>query len=230
MPVQDDAREHQLTDLFNLRVPENRRRDETDAFLHIDGKDLPFELKSTTKSSVGTVRDFGAKHVAKWKDLHWIFGFYNKAGDKLLYCQYASPADMAPWVKEKEQYVWPDAVLEMTAGSLVTAETLAKIFDPPKDIYSLEDAKSIMKRQWQVSDYKAKQDLPNGYSRKRMVEMLQERCTYVIHRGGTLNNPKIPKSYFKNWEKITEDHAERLRKLVRAYLAASASETDTATA
>jgi hypothetical protein len=230
MPVQDDAREHQLTDLFNLRVPENRRRDETDAFLHIDGQDLPFELKSTTKGSVGTVRDFGAKHVAKWKDLHWIFGFYNKAGDKLLYCQYASPADMAPWVKEKEQYVWPDAVLEMTASSLVTAETLAKIFDPPKDIYSLEDAKSIMKRQWRVSDYKAKQDLSNGYSPKRMMEMLQERCTYVIHRGGTLNNPKIPKSYFKNWEKITEDHAERLRKLVRVYLAAKASETDTPTA
>lgn len=48
-----------------------------------------------------------------------------------------------------------------------------------------------------------------------MLEILRDRCRYLIKRGATLNNPHIPGSYFENWEKITEHHAERLRELVR---------------
>ena len=65
-------------------------------------------------------------------------------------------------------------------------------------------------------------DRPTGYSAQRMVKMLRERCQYVIRRGATLNNPHIPKNYFDGWERITEDHAARLRELVRDYLSASA--------
>jgi hypothetical protein len=228
MPVQDDVRERELTQLFNLWVPEQRRRDETDAFLRFAGQELPFELKSTTSGSVSTVRDFGPDHIAKWKNLHWIFGFYTSDGTRLLYCHYASPADMAPWIERMEGYVRPDVVLAMEASSSITRDTLDMIF-PEKEVYSQEDAKSIMKNQWKADDYSTAQDLPQGYSPDRMVEILKERCRYVIQRGATLNNPHIPKGYFAGWEKITEDHAARLRSLVQDYLS-SASATDTATA
>jgi hypothetical protein len=229
MPVQDDVRERELIQLFNLRVPKNRKRGDTDAYLHIGKQKLPFELKSTTSSSVSTVRDFGADHISKWKDLHWIFGFYTKEGTELLYCHYASPAGMAPWIKKMEQYVWPDVVLAERASKHLSQDTLHEIFGI-KDIYSREDAQRIMKQQWGAQEYESAQDLGSGYSEKRMVEILRKRCEYVIKRGATLNNPHIPKSHFKGSEKITEDHAERLRKMVRDYLAPSASKTDTATA
>lgn len=217
MPVQDDVRERELTQLFNLWVPEQRRRDETDAFLRLAGHELPFELKSTTSGSVSTVRDFGPDHITKWKDLHWIFGFYTTDGARLLYCHYASPADMAPWITSMESYVYPDAVLAEEASHTITRGTLDAIFEA-KTIYSREDAKRIMKNQWKTDDYRNAQDRPQGYSPERMVEMLKERCRYVVRRGATLNNPHIPKKYFAGWENITEDHAARLRQLVQNYL------------
>jgi hypothetical protein len=229
MPVQDDAREKDLTQLFNLWVPEQRSRGDTDAFLRIDDRQLPFELKSTTSGSVSTVRDFGAEHIAKWRNLHWIFGFYTPDGSRLLYCHYASPTDMAPWVQRMADYVRPDIVLAIEASKMISQDTLDMIF-APKGIYTLTDAKSIMKQQWSAEEYRAAQDLPGGYSSTRMVEILRKRCAYVIRRGATLNNPHIPKGYFADWERITEDHAARLKQLVRAYLAESASDTDTATA
>ena len=48
--------------------------------------------------------------------------------------------------------------------------------------------------------------------------ILKDRATYLIERGGTLNNFHIPRSYFKEWEKITENHAARLRKMVKDYI------------
>ena len=112
MPVQDDARESQMIQLFNLTVPEERRRSDIDAHLNIDGKVIDFELKSTTSDSVSTVRDFGPEHIRKWRaDLHWIFAFYDKSGTKLLHCIYASPADMEPWIAEKERYIRPDLLV-----------------------------------------------------------------------------------------------------------------------
>lgn len=229
MPVQDDAREIQLVQLFNLHVPQDRRRDQTDAFLRINELELPFELKSTSRTSVSTVRDFGPDHIAKWKHLHWIFGFYNRH-ETLLYCHYASPAAMAAWVDQKAEYVYPDSVLADDANRQISLDTLDSIFGERKTVYSPDDAHRIMKHQWTAERYLESLDGPNGYSPERMVEMLKERCIYLITRGATLNNPKIPRSYFNGWEKITSDHAGRLRELVRDYLANSASETDTATA
>ncbi|CCQ64251.1 hypothetical protein [Crocosphaera watsonii] len=70
MTVQDDARENQLIKLFQLEQPPNRRRNDTDALLNYKGKTFYFELKSTTKNSVTTVRDFGIEHIKKWQNKH----------------------------------------------------------------------------------------------------------------------------------------------------------------
>lgn len=53
-----------------------------------------------------------------------------------------------------------------------------------------------------------------GYSPERMLSILQDRCRYLLERGSTLNNPHIPASYFKGWERITTNHAQCLRELL----------------
>ena len=83
-----------------------------------------------------------------------------------------------------------------------------------KDSYSIEDAKRLQKRQYTVARYGGLQDIQEGYSAERMLEMVRHRCTYLMRRGSTLNNPHIPQSYFDGWERITQNHASRLRELV----------------
>jgi hypothetical protein len=218
MPVQDDERERQLLQLFNLIVPPERKRGETDAYLRLGGVEHAFELKSTTSGSVSTVRDFGPDHVAKWKDEHWLFGFYDKAGRELLYCCYGSPQAMAAWIATMERYIHPDLVLAEAAARGITEDDVLEILgDKPE--YTVEDVRLIQKNQWSAEQYRTGHDLPDGgWSRGRMVEVLRERCRYIIRRGATLNNPHIPAGYFKDWPRITEDHAARLRAMVQAYL------------
>ncbi|HIK31764.1 MAG TPA: hypothetical protein IGS31_10545 [Oscillatoriales cyanobacterium M4454_W2019_049] len=75
MSIQDDRRENELITLFKLEKPLNLTRIGIDVFLAFNGQKVPFELKSTTQSSVTTVRDFGVEHIRKWQGKHWIFGF-----------------------------------------------------------------------------------------------------------------------------------------------------------
>jgi len=244
---QDDVREIEAIQRFNLIQAVDRKRSDIDAYLRIDGREFPFELKSTTSDSVSTVRDFGPDHIKKWRNgLHWIFAFYNKEGTRLLHCHYASPDDMEEWIAGKERYVQSDAYLADTVPALVRQEMIIEILGE-KEVYSILDATRIMKKQWSMQEYRANIDVaidpgfsevtksgkykpnPGGYSLKRMTEILQLRCAYVIRRGSTLNNPHIEASYFSKFEKITSDHAETLRRLVRDYLAKT-EETDEATA
>ncbi|MFC8710035.1 hypothetical protein ACFUCQ_08875 [Streptomyces sp. NPDC057197] len=230
MAVQDDAREQQMRDRFNLRVTDDRKRDGIDAFLSIDGRIVNFELKSTTSGSVSTVRDFGPKHIEKWKDLHWIIAVYDNDGSKILRCHYASPVDMAPWVDRKRNYVLPDVVLGQDIASAVESSTVIKIFDGRTGPYSKDDAKWIMKNQWRAGDYKAAMDVPGGYSLGRMTEMMSLRCAYLMARGSTLNNPHIEKSYVDQLPILDEEEpAISLREHVRNYfLSAAATEDATA--
>lgn len=249
MPVQDDSREQQMVALFNLTVPPARGRSDVDAYLRLPGVNpsLPFELKSTSRDSVSTVRDFGPEHIAKWSVLHWLFAFYETDGTTLRYCYYASPSDMRDWIKEKERYIRPDIILAQEASSLIDDEILTVVLGSA-DSFDSSDARLVMKNQWKASDYRNNADLNGGrYSRRRMVGLLQDRLAYVIRRGATLNNPHIAERYFtdRQLSKIEEDHAATLRILVRDYLAsgspataldpvvadqANASETDPATA
>lgn len=208
--------------LFNLSVPDDRQRSDIDARLELDElqESLPFELKSTTKSSVATVRDFGPQHIAKWRDMHWLFAFYGPGNDRTpMYCRYASPADMAPWIAEKENYIRPDLVLAERAPQRMSEADLLHVVGVDKDAYTTADAHAIMKMQWSAKQYRDNADLPEGgYSRTQMLRVLQERCGYVIRRGATLNNPGIPNAYLAKLDKIEKDHAATLRRLVRAYL------------
>jgi hypothetical protein len=214
MVVQDDAHERELIRLFELKRIEGAGRADTDAELLVEnGGRVQFELKSSTDDSVTTVRDFGPDHVEKWAQKHWLIGFYEKDGTTLKHCVYGSPKMMAPWVKEKEEYIRVDFELAKTVPPLIDLALLYRLLGK-KDKYSLEDARFLHKRQYSAAEYRQQLDLPNGYSPARMLDILRDRCRYLIERGSTLNNPHIPGTYFKGWERITERHAERLRELV----------------
>lgn len=213
MTVQDDRRENELITLFQLQRPPNATRGGIDAILDLKGLIIPFELKSTTSSSVTTVRDFGLDHIKKWQGKHWLFGFYNREGTELKSCLYASPQVMAQWISEKEAYILSDYKLAQLAPELLTMDILYEIFGQ-KEVYTSEDARSLQKKQYTTQQYREKMDLTQGYSPERMLSILKDRCRYLIERGSTLNNPHILASYFQGWEQITDNHAQRLRTLV----------------
>lgn len=219
MSIQDDAREFQMVQLFNLTVAEERGRSDIDAVLSYQGRDLPFELKSTTGRSISTVRDFGRAHIEKWRDLYWLFGFYGRGGARLKWCHYASPDGMREWIDGRATYVGPDLVLAEHAPELIGLEMVHRILGE-KDAYTLEDARLVHKKQYTAVQYRDAMDLENAYSAERMLTIVRDRCRYVLERGLTLNNPKIPGSYFEGFERIEADHAIRLRELVSEWLEA----------
>lgn len=209
--------------LFNLTRPEEYGRADIDAVLELRGRTVPgalrgrtvsFELKSATggRPTISTVRDFGLHHLEKWRELHWLFGVYREG--RLQYCLYGSPQAMKPWFDQMAAYIAPDVALAEHAGEFIDDRMLSAILGA-KRTFTRSDAKRLMKNQYRAVDYAAASDLPNGaFSRAAMLGMLRERCRYVIRRGSTLNNPHIPAGYFAAWERITEDHAARLRELV----------------
>ncbi|WP_339465437.1 MULTISPECIES: hypothetical protein [unclassified Pseudomonas] len=211
---QDDAREKQMCELFNLRKDETEGRSGIDAFLDLESGSIPFELKTTSKGSVTTVRDFGLDHIKKWKGKHWLIGFFH-AGNN--YYVYGSPCAMAPWIASKETYIAPDIALAAIAASKLS---LSDVFDAlgRKDVYSIEDAKALQKKQYSAARYLELMDRSFGYSPERMLEILKERTIYLMTRGSTLNNPHIPLSYFEGWVRIEKNHANELRALVLEYM------------
>jgi len=210
---QDDSRETETRTLFDLEAVPGRS--ETDAVLTLDsGQRINFELKSTSKESVTTVRDFGPDHVAKWEDKHWLISFYDKRAESPSYYLYGSPKMMDGWIQEKLEYINPDFNSANIAADRIQITDLDIILGN-KEFYTYEDAKKLHKKQYTSAEYKAKLDLPNGYSKIRMLDIYKDRIRYLIKRGSTLNNPHIPRSYFDDWNtRIDSDYPNRLRQLV----------------
>ncbi len=222
MVVQDDRRETEMRNLFGLEELDGAGRGGTDAILRLSGESVPddlrgtivhFELKSTTKGSVTTVRDFGPDHLEKWRTRHWLVGFYDPRGERLQHSCYGSPAAMSPWIEEKAEYVRRDFELASMAPEYLTLGDLYALMGKAES-YSIEQAKLLQKKQLSAAAYLERADLENAYSPEAMLGLLRERCAYLIRRGSTLNNPHISPSYFADFEKITEKHSERLLELV----------------
>jgi hypothetical protein len=219
MAFQDESRETEMRELFQLERMDGAGRGDTDAVLKLDeGQIIEFELKSTSRGSVTTVRDFGHEHIAKWRTKHWLIGFYD-SNEKLQYCVYANPSHMKPWIDEKASYVQPDFDLAHFVPDLINQSIMHQIVGN-KDIYTLEDAKRIHKKQYSIQQYRETMDIPSGYSPSRMLQILKDRCRYVIERGSTLNNPHIPAKHFDSLQKINTNHPVVLRDLVKEYLCA----------
>jgi len=211
---QDDDREEAMRSLFGLYKDEEEGRSGIDAFLDIKNKTLPFELKTTSKGSVTTVRDFGPDHIRKWKNKHWLIGFFINGRQ---YYKYASPEKMSTWIREKEIYISADFSLASLVPTKLQLVDLYKIVGE-KQKYKLEDARFLHKKQYSKQEYLSLQDMEDGYSPEKMLNILKDRAKYLVERGSTLNNPHIPFKYFEDLNEITIHHAETLRKEVQEYL------------
>ena len=207
--VQDDKREKELRKKFGLQEHPDRKRGGTDGILMVDKLEVPFEIKSTSKGSITTVRDFGPNHLKSWKNKHWLIGFYSKKGNALTLSEayYGTPSDMKEWIDGKSEYVRRDFELAEKLAPLVTDAVLVALCGDKK-VYSLDDAKSLQQKQYKKAEYLDKMDNAQGYSRARMLEMLRGRVIYLISRGSTLNNPHIPGEYVRKHCKRVKSKAD----------------------
>jgi hypothetical protein len=197
MAIQDDRREREMCQLIGLRRGEGRS--EVDAFLdfEVSGKifSAPIELKSTTSNTVSTARDVGPAHIAKWRTRIWAFGFYNTSGRKLQKLLTLGPNDMEDWIRKIENYIAPDLAIGTRIADKLNLEDLYIVCgEKPK--YSLSDAQALQKRQWNRDKYFSEMDDDEGYMPSKMLEILKLRALYLNQRGSTLNNPRIPRSFF----------------------------------
>lgn len=213
---QDDERESTMIALFQLSKDPGEGRSGVDAYLELDDRIISFELKTTSKSSVTTVSDFGPSHIQKWKGKHWLFSFYKE--DASVTYKYATPRMMELWIREKEEYIQPDFQIAELASQKLDKQDLFLICGE-KNIYTFEDAYRLQKKQYSKAHYLKLQDVDDGYSQEQMLSILRERANYIMERGSTLNNPHIPSKHFSGWEEITDNHSSRLRELVKAYCA-----------
>lgn len=101
--IQDNSREIELINLFNLSP--NDQRDGLDATYNLNGKIYPIELKSTTTNSITTSRDVNLNHTRKWKEKIWIIGVYDKSSETLKYCQILPPNILHTWITNLEMKI-----------------------------------------------------------------------------------------------------------------------------
>lgn len=146
---QSAEREDQMRDRFGLS-PGGEGRPGVDALLPLgSGVDVPFEVKSSDGDSVSTARDVGREHILKWRNRHWLFGFYERGSRNPPVARsyiYASPAQLEPWIAEQEQYVLPDWELVRLMPAAADA-MLVKAVVGDKEHYSLRDAQKVLKQQ-----------------------------------------------------------------------------------
>jgi len=215
MAIQDDSRESEMRDFFGLSENSGRKRSDVDAVLKVSHKVMDFELKSTTVSSFSTVRDLGPEHIIKWDKMHWLLAFYDKTGRTIKKAYYGSPRQMRPWVSQIAEYIKPDQTLAQLMSERVDKEVLNFVVGPG-EVFTLDDASRIQKRQWSKADYIKNQDLTDGYSREKMQEILKSRVHYLISRGSTLNNPHIPGNYVRNLTELSLVESEAAQSLLSA--------------
>ncbi|PST48886.1 hypothetical protein COO72_05090 [Bifidobacterium callitrichos] len=229
MVIQDDSRERQMIDRFNLFVPKDHSRGDIDAFLELDGTEIPFELKSTTSDTFVSARDFGPNHIKKYRDkkMHWLFGFYSTSETQADYFVYCSPSDMEPWYEQIEAIISRDAALADILPNKVN-QTIMRSIMGNRIVYTYKDAKDLLKNQLKKQEYLDHMDLDKGYSPSRMTELLRMRADYLLRRGLTLNNPHINKDIFVGKPHITNEPALTLRKMVKSYLENSRATEDAA--
>lgn len=147
MAVQDDSREQELCNLFNLVWDPDHSRGGEDAWFEakVKGKvvQVPVEVKSTTTASVSTARDVGMDHIRKWREKIWVIGYYSaeasRGKPRLVSTLCLTPDEMEPWIAQVERYIAPDFAIGERAAAKLTMHDLFVICGE-KAVYTLDDA------------------------------------------------------------------------------------------
>lgn len=210
--IQDNEREAELTKLFRLKKT-NHNRIGIDARLRYRKNVFDFEIKSTTTGSVSSASPLALDHINKWRHQHWIIGIYNKDAT-LNHCVYGSPEQMKDWLDFWENDIRRGLSISDMLVDRIDKKMVHATFGRKK-YYTMEEARFVMKKLYTVQQYIALKDHPNGYTCDRMLEMFKEHNRTYLYRGASLNNPKIPKEYYKDWIRIDSNHAKALRKIIK---------------
>ena len=210
---QDDERENAMVNALNLQRREGRARHEEDA--HVDWEEggrtdrLLFECKSApAKKSFGTGRDTGLRKLEEWRSYHFVFGWFEARSAVPLRMWYGSPRLMREWIEGEIAYVQADLALAKLMPTKVDDDAAEILFGDKQEI-SYTEMRAVMKNYWNAnaaqalpSRYDTYADLRRGrrsddrlYSRDVGLKAAQDRVTYLLKRGVTVNNRKITSKY-----------------------------------
>jgi hypothetical protein len=117
--VQDDSREVALARLLNLSLGE--RRIGTDAR---DAAENPYELKTTTTSSVGTGRDVGLPYLRRMRSRYLVAakGRQTRYAFAFEEIYFLHPDDLSDWITPYEARFEADArLVELAVEALVAS-------------------------------------------------------------------------------------------------------------
>lgn len=192
-----------------MKQNHNRKRHDIDAYLDVDDVRINFELKSTTVGGISTASPLTLEHIQKWRKYHWIFGIYDKKTEKLKKCIYASPTMMQEWLNFVEEDIQRGITISKLLVSKIDLPIMYAIFKKKK-VYSIKDAKKVFKRLYSPKKYKDLQDVKGGYTKERMLYMFREHNLSYLIKGSWLNNPKIPKEYYKKFPVIKNNSKDEL--------------------
>lgn len=233
MTVQDDERERELVRLFNLDWDPAHQRAGVDAVLRVSvgdrSVDVDVEVKSTTGRTVSTARDVGMEHVAKWREKLFVIGFYSRDARRpeLLTSLCLTPVDMKAWIDSIEVRIALDDRIARRASAGLALSDVFEVCGE-KAIYSLVDARAVLRQQWSSEDYLHNADLSlgdgsPGFSPARMLDVVKARALYIARRGSTLNNPHVTSAhlspFFGTDREIKSDWASRIRSIAQRWLA-----------
>ncbi len=198
---QDDVREQEQLKIFGLRQEPSSSREDNDAVLELPG--LPpqkIELKTSTKSSITTARDFGLSHIASWRSKHILASFYDKNGNNPKYTILIPSKFLNEWLDYQEKYIFYDIQISNHLIKIIKDDDLSLIIDnacglEPSFPASILD--EILKKQ--ISRSEIDKYIDEGYvSRKNMSEVIKLRIEYLIGRGITRNNPHINPTFLND--------------------------------
>jgi hypothetical protein len=210
---QDDLRERSMVLALGLQSRPDRARHEEDAHLDVvvngESTRLLFECKSSPESQdFGTGRDTGIRKLDQWTSFHFVFGWFVSRDNLPIRMWYGSPRMMRKWLDDEIAYLEPDILLSNLIPSKVDAEAVTVLFGD-KERISYSEMHKVMKDSWNAKAsagrpdlYALNADINRGkarkdhlYSRDAALKAARDRAAYLLDRGSTVNNRKIPCRY-----------------------------------
>jgi hypothetical protein len=212
--IQDNIRETELRNLFNLDK-ENNSRIGYDAITKINNEIIYFELKSSTRKWVSSANKLNLKKIHFWRKVHWIIGIYNKDAT-LSHCYYGTPLHMKEWLDYWENDIKRGLKISDMLIYRIDYDMLYEVFGE-KSCYTLQDAKFVYKNLFSTKQYFELMDCDNGFLPETMLTMFKLHNKKYLYSTASINNPYITYNVYKDWPLITDKFEKTLKKYISKY-------------
>jgi hypothetical protein len=221
---QDDQREQEQLKIFGLRQEPASSREDNDALIDLPGENTQkLELKSSTKGSITTARDFGLDHIKNWRNKHILCSFYDPKGNEILWSLLIPNQKLIVWLDEQLDYIKFDLnIIEALVQNVDDAflNGLREAIFSDKQVYPGEIVVSLLKKQMNLENKRSFLDvLGTQISPESLNKAIKERLSYLVSRGITRNNPHIRKSFIQ--KVVKEDPALRFTHRLGDYQSSS---------